>query len=47
MFITIVIFLVVLAAALAVLLLILDNASIDDVIDRLTRPATRNFRSKK
>lgn len=47
MFITIVIFLVVLAAALAALVLILDTASIDDVIDRLTRPATRNFRSKK
>ena len=44
---TIVIFLVVLAAALAALLLILDKASIDDVIERLTRPATRNYRSKK
>lgn len=38
---TIVIFLVVLAAALAALLIILDNASIDDVIDRLTRPANK------
>lgn len=38
---TIVIFLVVLAAALAALLCILDKASIDDVIDRLTRPANK------
>lgn len=44
---TIVIFMVVLAAALAALLLILDKASINDVIDRLTRPATRNYRNKK
>lgn len=45
---TIVIFLVVLAAALAALMLILDKASINDaIIDRLTRPATRNYRSKK
>lgn len=45
---TIVIFLVVLAAALAALMLILDKAaSINDAIDRLTRPATRNYRSKK
>lgn len=44
---TIVIFLVVLAAALVALLLILDSASIDDAIERLTRPATRNFRNKK
>ena len=42
---TIVIFMVVLAAALAALLYILDKASIDDVIDRLTRPA--NYRNKK
>lgn len=46
MFFTIVIFLVALAAALAALLLVLDRAS-DDVIERLTRPATRNFRNKK
>lgn len=44
---TIVIFMVVLAAALAALLYILDRASIDDVIERLTRPATRNYRNKK
>lgn len=44
---TIVIFLLVLAAALAALMLILDKASINDAIDRLTRPATRNYRSKK
>ena len=45
---TIVIFGVVLAAALAALLVILDKASINDaMIDRLTRPATRNYRSKK
>ena len=44
---TIVIFLVVLAAALAALLLVLDKASVDEVIERLTRPATRNYRSKK
>ena len=43
---TIVIFLLVLAAALAALMLILDKASIN-AIDRLTRPATRNYRSKK
>ena len=41
---TIVIFLLVLAAALAALMLILDKASINnDLIDRLTRPATRNY----
>lgn len=44
---TIVIFLVVLAAALAALLLVLDRASVDEVLERLTRPATRNYRSKK
>ena len=44
---TIVIFMVVLAAALAALLYILDKASVDDVLERLTRPATRNYRSKK
>lgn len=44
---TIVIFMVVLAAALAALLYILDRASIDDAIERLTRPATRNYRNKK
>ena len=45
---TIVIFLLVLAAALAAWMLILDKASINnDLIDRLTRPATRNYRSKK
>ena len=44
---TIVIFMVVLAAALAALLYILDKASIDDAIERLTRPATRNYRNKK
>ena len=44
---TIVIFLLVLAAALAALLLVLDRASVDEVIERLTRPATRNYRSKK
>lgn len=47
---TIVFFLVVLGAALAALMLILDKASINDAndaIDRLTRPATRNYRSKK
>ena len=44
---TIVFFGVVLAAALAALLVILDKASINDAIDRLTRPATRNYRSKK
>lgn len=44
---TIVIFLVVLAAALAALLLVLDKASVDEVLERLTRPATRNYRSKK